>query len=852
MEHTSKNQAERRHPGADKAKRRTATYVVVSAALLILYVGVRDSAWQGTVELHTLMEAVATLLAATVGGMALVRYYTRKTSTLLFVGSGFLGTAFLDGYHAVVTSSFFAANFPSGLPSLIPWSWVASRVFLSILLWLSWVAWKREQRLGPRGRIGEGAVYVGVGVMTLASFLFFAFVPLPRAYYHELLFHRPEEFVPALFFFLALAGYLHKGHWKFETFEHWLVLSLIVGVIGQAVFMSFSGSLFDTMFDAAHLLKKASYILVLTGLMISTYFLFRRVEDGARALRESEARIRSVVDNTVDGIITIDERGIIETFNPAAEKTFGYAREEMVGRNVTILMPKPYRDEHDGYIGRYLGTGEKKIIGVERELEGRRKDGSVFPLELAVSEIAIEAHRMFVGILRDITERKLNDERLRNSQKELERQVAERTKGLREEIAVRRRTEAAFRESEQRLQAITGNLFEGVLVVDTYGHIIFANRSAESLLLGDGGGKLAGRDADTVFLLRDGAKAICFAQSPFRQVAETAETLWNDDAVFVTSEGKSLNVAFACSPLLEKAARRGAIISFRDIRELKEAQWEALQASKLASVGQLAGGIAHEINTPIQYIGDNLRFLGKAHGEIATVLEAYGKLAQAAREAGGLGEKIAAVEKALEDADLDYLLEELPAATEQSLGGVDQVSQIVLAMKDFSHPGTKEKAAADLNAAIESTLTVCRNEWKHVAEVDMDLDAALPPVVCLAGELNQVFLNLIVNGAHAIEASGGDGKGRIRVSTRKDGDWVEIKVADTGGGIPDDIRNKIFDPFFTTKEVGRGTGQGLAICRDIVVNKHGGKIFFETEEGKGTTFVIRLPLDGQAKTSEAA
>ena len=420
------------------------------------------------------------------------------------------------------------------------------------------------------------------------------------------------------------------------------------------------------------------------------------------------------------------------------------------------------------------------------------------------------------------------------------------------DITERKMAENAVRESEQRLQAITGNLFEGVLVVDANGHIFFANRSAETLLLGDGGDKLAGRDADDVFRLREGTRAIGFARSPFRQVAETAGTLRNDDAVFVTNEGKSLNVAYACSPLLENAKRRGAIISFRDIRELKEAQWEALQASKLASVGQLAGGIAHEINTPIQYIGDNLRFLGKAHGDIATVLEAYGKLGQAAREAGVLGEHTAAVETAVEDADLDYLLEELPAATGQSLGGVDQVSQIVLAMKDFSHPGTKEKAATDLNAALESTLTVCRNEWKHIAEVDVDLDSALSPVVCLAGEMNQVFLNLIVNGAHAIEASGGDGQGRIRVSTRKDGDWAEIRVADTGSGIPADIRSKIFDPFFTTKEVGRGTGQGLAICRDIVVNKHGGKIFFETGEGKGTTFVIRLPLDGQAKTSEAA
>ncbi|MEE9290481.1 MAG: PAS domain S-box protein [Alphaproteobacteria bacterium] len=428
----------------------------------------------------------------------------------------------------------------------------------------------------------------------------------------------------------------------------------------------------------------------------TTVFDITERKRSEKALRESEERLRLILDHLADAVITIDETGVVQSFSPAAERIFGYAAEEVLGKFINMLMPEPYRSEHDTYLVNYLRTGKAKIIGMEREVVGRRKDGTTFPMVLGVSEMQALGKRLFCGIARDLTMRKLREQ---------EKEVLQR---------------------------------------------------------------------------------------------------------------------------------------------------ELQQAQKLEAIGQLAGGIAHEINTPIQYIGDNLGFLGKAHGDIATVLEAYGALAQAAREAGVLGDTIAAVDKVVEEADLDYLLEELPAATEQSLTGTDQVSRIVLAMKEFSHPGRKEKSATDVNAAIESTLTVCRNEWKHVADVDTDLDAALPPVVCLAGELNQVFLNLIINGAHAIDASGGEGKGCIRVSTRKDADWVEIKVADTGGGIPADIRSKIFDPFFTTKEVGRGTGQGLAICRDIVVNKHGGKIFFETEEGKGTTFVIRLPLDGQAKTSEAA
>ena len=167
-------------------------------------------------------------------------------------------------------------------------------------------------------------------------------------------------------------------------------------------------------------------------------------------------------------------------------------------------------------------------------------------------------------------------------------------------------------------------------------------------------------------------------------------------------------------------------------------------------------------------------------------------------------------------------------------------------MRDFSHPGVEEKTAIDINQAIESTVTISRNEWKYVAEMETDLDRDLPPVLCLAGELNQVILNLIVNASHAIADVVGDGsggKGTITIGTRRDGDWVEIRVTDTGAGIPEGIRSRIFDPFFTTKQVGRGTGQGLSIAHSVVVDRHGGEISFETETGKGTSFLIRLPLD---------
>ena len=278
-------------------------------------------------------------------------------------------------------------------------------------------------------------------------------------------------------------------------------------------------------------------------------------------------------------------------------------------------------------------------------------------------------------------------------------------------------------------------------------------------------------------------------------------------------------------------------------RKERELQKELREAQKLEAVGQLAGGIAHEINTPAQYIGDNLKFLTDAHQDLFSLVEKSMALTEAARGHDGLSVMAEDVDAVRDEIDLEYLRQEIPSATEQSKAGIGQVSRIVLAMKEFSHPGTKEMSLADINRALENTLTISRNEWKHVAEVTTAFDEALPAVPCLAGEINQVFLNLIVNAAHAItEKQGRHGLGRIKVSTETDGENVIIRVEDDGTGIPEAFRDQVFNPFFTTKEVGQGTGQGLTIARDIVVKKHGGTIRFDTEAEKGTTFTVRLPI----------
>ena len=288
-----------------------------------------------------------------------------------------------------------------------------------------------------------------------------------------------------------------------------------------------------------------------------------------------------------------------------------------------------------------------------------------------------------------------------------------------------------------------------------------------------------------------------------------------------------------------------------DVTERNRLEIELRQAQKLEAVGSLAAGIAHEINTPIQFVGDNLRFLRDASSDVSKILEKYRQLRDQAADGGvapGLAKEVAEAERAV---DVLYLLEEIPKAIGQSLDGVSRVATLVHAMKVFAHPDGKEKSATDINEALLSTLTVARNELKYVANVETEL-GDLPLVNCNIGEVNQVFLNLLVNAAHAIGdvKKETDEKGLIQVRTSREGNAVLISISDTGTGIPENIRDKIFDPFFTTKASGKGTGQGLAIARSVVVERHGGTLTFTSEMGKGTTFHVRLPLDAEAQPGE--
>lgn len=290
----------------------------------------------------------------------------------------------------------------------------------------------------------------------------------------------------------------------------------------------------------------------------------------------------------------------------------------------------------------------------------------------------------------------------------------------------------------------------------------------------------------------------------------------------------------------------GAVMVSQDVTERKRSQAELLAGRHMALLGTLAAGVAHEINTPIQFVGDSLQFLRDSARDLLALLDGIQELHRAAGAGAEITGILEASRKAEENADLAYIRTNMPPAFERCVDGLNRVTTIVRSLKEFAHPVKKEMAPADFNRAVQTTLTIATNEYKYVADLETDF-GDLPPVTCQIGEISQAVLNVVVNAAHAIDDVIKDSgrKGLISVRTRLEGETVLLSISDSGGGIPEGIRGRIFDPFFTTKEVGRGTGQGLAIAWSTIHEQHGGSLTFETHVGRGTTFFIRLPVAGK-------
>ena len=328
-----------------------------------------------------------------------------------------------------------------------------------------------------------------------------------------------------------------------------------------------------------------------------------------------------------------------------------------------------------------------------------------------------------------------------------------------------------------------------------------------------------------------------------QQVFSAGKTLDIPEEPMMWADGRARLVHTVKSPIFGKdGAVEMAVAVIRDITDRKRLEVELRQAQKLESLGRLAAGMAHEINTPIQFVGDQRQFAQDAFEDVLGIVAQYQDLARKVEAGTATATDTAAIREAEQAIDLGYIQKSLAASFASMADGVKRVSQLVHAFKEFGHPDSGTKEAGDINAAVRRTVAVATNEYKYVADVELDL-GDLPPVLCSIGELQQVILNLIVNAAHAIADLGSTERGTIRIGTRVEGDSVVISVADTGCGMTPDVQTKIFDPFFTTKAVGRGTGQGLSIAR-MIVDKHHGSVAFESQVGTGTTFRVRIPRVG--------
>lgn len=418
-------------------------------------------------------------------------------------------------------------------------------------------------------------------------------------------------------------------------------------------------------------------------------------------------------------------------------------------------------------------------------------------------------------------------------------------RGTSRDVTQRKRAELALAKAQENFHNAVVKNPVSALIVDLQGTVLFANPVARNLL-GYSAEFEEGRRFE--MLWSQNSQPVEISHPDGIKVVEMsiASTDWEGKPAYLVllhdlterrrteTEREEL-----CRNLAETNAKLNAEIAGRMQMEV-----ELRLAQKLEAVGQLAAGIAHEINTPIQYIGDNVHFLQTGFEDLQSLVNRYREtLAALPVQLPDQVALIAALHETEEIIDLDYLRENAPPAFERTLEGIGHVTSIVRAMKEFAHPDQREKSENDLNKAILNTLIVARNEYKYVADVKTHL-SELPLVSCYLSDLNQVFLNLVVNAAHAITdvVRNSGQRGRITIATRQDGDQVEITITDTGGGIPDAIRNRVYDPFFTTKPVGKGTGQGLAIARSIVVDKHQGTLLFDSTPGRGTVFYVRLPI----------
>ncbi len=392
-------------------RNRLSSYTLLSVVLILAFLWLHGSTWQGDPYLHTLMELVAMILAMMVGVIGLVRYYTTPKSSILLLGAGFIGTALLDGYHALITSPYFVGLLPSEIESLSPWSWLASRMFLSIVLLMVCRAAHREAENFEDNPHSALYIYSLISVLVAFTFLFFGAVPLSRGYFPELASSRPEDFIPGIFFGAALYGFLKYGNWRHDIATHWLILALIISLVNQIMFIPFSAELFDANFNTAHLLKILSYLCVLTGLFIGTFQSFRNEQklslqsnrELAKRLLETQ-RFETIFNASPSGLIIVRADGQIDMANARVEQVLGFDQGTLEGNLIENLVPEVYRDQHQIERNKFARHPEQRVMGNGTVLQAQCYDGRKIPVEIGLTPIETDRGPMVIASLTDLSE----------------------------------------------------------------------------------------------------------------------------------------------------------------------------------------------------------------------------------------------------------------------------------------------------------------------------------------------------------------------------------------------------------------------------------------------------------------
>lgn len=519
-------------------------------------------------------------------------------------------------------------------------------------------------------------------------------------------------------------------------------------------------------------------------------------------LQSKTAFLEAQVNSTIDGILVVDDRGHCILQNQRMLDIFHIPSELLKSGEDRLVLEHvvPQTKSPEAFINKvaYLYGHRDESSRDEIELT----DGTILD---RYSAPVVDEHGRYYGRIwnfRDVTERKRNEDTLR------------------------------------QLSTAVAQSPSSIVITNPQGEITYVNRKFVECT----GYTLQEAIGKNPRILNSGYASAGTYEKLWSTILSGKE--WRGEFRNKRKNGDIFWEAATISPVFDANGKISHFLAIKeDITERRQLESDLRQAQKLEGIGQLAAGIAHEINTPTQFVMDNLLFLQESWVSVLPLLHLYREAIRNTPQYN-TGMQTAEICTAESACDLDFVTEEVPKAIAQSIDGARRVASIVRAMKEFSHPDSADKVETDLNRSIASTITVARNEWKYVAAMTTDFDETLPPVVCYPGDINQAVLNLIVNAAHSITEKAGDNpKKEIAIRTRLRGDYVEIAVSDTGMGIPEEIRGRIFEPFFTTKEVGKGTGQGLSFAHGIVVKKHHGKIWFESEIGKGTTFFVQLPIN---------